>query len=98
MPAAFNLLSENGLYISLIKPQFEAGKSNVGKGGIVKDKSARLLAVSKVIDSAFANGFVCNSLIKSPIQGGDGNTEYLGVFSKFGEKINENEIKKLINS
>ncbi len=98
MPSALDLLVENGFYISLIKPQFEVGKANIGKGGIVKDKASRLLAIERVIDSAKLKGFICTSIIKSPILGGDGNTEYLAVFEKNGNEINKDYIKKLINS
>ena len=98
MPGALDILNENGLYISLIKPQFEVGKSNIGKGGIVKDKKSRILAISRVIDCARLKGFNCQCIIKSPILGGDGNTEYLAVFSKACEGISTDIIKKLINS
>ena len=97
MPSAFSILNENGIYISLIKPQFEVGRANVGKGGIVKDKSAHLLAITRVIECAEANSFACSQLIESPIHGGDGNTEYLAVFSKNGKKLDNNLIKKLIH-
>lgn len=96
MPAAFSILNENGIFISLIKPQFEVGRANIGKGGIVKDKSAHLLAITKVIGCAEANSFFCTHLIESPIHGGDGNTEYLAVFSKQGKRIDIDLIKKLI--
>ena len=98
MAQAFTLLSDNGIYISLIKPQFEVGKSNIGKGGIVKEKSAKELAINRVIDFASNNGFTCSAIIKSPILGGDGNTEFLAVFSKNGKTISKDLIKKLINS
>lgn len=97
MPSAFNLLKDNGIYISLIKPQFEAGRSNVGKGGIVKDKNARFQSVMRVIEAAKALSFSCNCLIESPIKGGDGNTEYLAVFSKNNKEFNIDLIKKLIH-
>ncbi len=96
MPSALSLLNDNGLYVSLIKPQFEAGRQNVGKGGIVKDKKARLLAVMRVVDCAEQLSFKCTHFIKSPILGGDGNTEYLAVFSKDGKTISKEVIKELI--
>ncbi|MBQ8545879.1 MAG: TlyA family RNA methyltransferase [Clostridia bacterium] len=97
MPSAFSILNENGIYISLIKPQFEVGRANIGKGGIVKDKNAHLLAIAKVIECAEANSFFCTHLIVSPIPGGDGNTEYLAVFSRHGKRIDNDLIKKLIH-
>ena len=97
MPNAISLLKDDGLYISLIKPQFEAGRSYIGKGGIVKDKNARFLSVMRVIECANALSFKCNYLIESPITGGDGNIEYLAIFSKNDNEIDINSIKKLIH-
>lgn len=96
LPCASKLLKDDGLYLSLIKPQFEVGRSNVGKGGIVKDKKARLSAVNNVLECAKANMLACTSFSKSPIQGGDGNIEYLASFSRTGKPINEDYIKKIV--
>ena len=96
IPNALKLLNENGLYLSLIKPQFEVGKANVGKGGIVKNKRAILNAIDNIISVANECGFVCTNLIKSPILGGDGNTEFLAVFSRKGSLVSQNLIKNLV--
>ena len=96
LPNASKLLNENGIYLSLIKPQFEVGKSNVGKGGIVKDKKARLMAVNSVVECAKQHSLICNTFIKSPIQGGDGNIEYLACFSQHGVPVSEAYIKKIV--
>ncbi|MBQ4066417.1 MAG: TlyA family RNA methyltransferase [Clostridia bacterium] len=77
IPAAVKVLCEGGLYVSLIKPQFECGKSGLGKGGIVKSKKIMAECIKKVISCAAQNGLGCFGLIRSPIQGGDGNTEFL---------------------
>ena len=98
IPSAFNVLENDGIYVSLIKPQFEVGKAGVGKGGIVKDKKFRKFAVERVIECANSLGFFCKSIIKSPILGGDGNTEYLAVFSKGGENLPNEKIFNVINS
>jgi len=82
MPAIYETLAEDADFVCLIKPQFEVGKANVGKGGIVKDTRARELAVSRVIDFAVRLGFKFIGLVESPILGGDGNTEYLAHFIK----------------
>ena len=71
-------------FVCLIKPQFEVGRSNIGKGGIVKDRAARKMACDKVIAFAASRGFSLLGLIESPILGGDGNTEYLAHFKKEG--------------
>ena len=96
LPCIFPLLEENGVFYSLIKPQFEVGRALVGKGGIVKDKKARLMAVNSVINCAKEHGLVCNKFLKSPIQGGDGNVEYLASFSKNGKDVSEEYIKKIV--
>ena len=97
MPNASALLKENGVYFSLIKPQFEVGRALIGKGGIVKDKKARLIAINSVLECARQCGLVCNMLCKSPIQGGDGNVEYLATFSRSGQFISQEYIKKIAN-
>ncbi len=72
----------NGSYIGLIKPQFECGKSALNKNGIVKDKKQHFHAIKRVISEAESVGFEIVSLIRSPISGGDGNTEFLFLAKK----------------
>ena len=78
----YDVLKVGADFICLIKPQFEVGRAFIGKGGIVKDDNARKLAVDKVVSYAESIGFKINGVIKSPIEGGDGNTEYLAHFVK----------------
>ena len=68
--------------IVLVKPQFEAGKEHVGKGGIVRDEAAQLGAVEKVRNGVRSLGAVQTDMIESPILGAEGNREFLlyGVF------------------
>ena len=75
-------LSEGSSFISLIKPQFEAGRAALGKNGVVTNSAYRFLAAKRVISCAVENGFDCVGLIRSPIEGGDGNIEYLAHFIK----------------
>ncbi len=82
MPVLYECLSENAEFICLIKPQFEVGKSNIGKGGIVKNEKAREKALSDVVDFGKSIGFEFFGSIRSPILGGDGNIEYLAHFKK----------------
>lgn len=82
MPAIYSVLSVGADFICLIKPQFEVGRALLGKGGIVKDERSRSIAVQKVTDFAKELGFRLISVIDSPIQGGDGNIEYLAHFRK----------------
>jgi 23S rRNA (cytidine1920-2'-O)/16S rRNA (cytidine1409-2'-O)-methyltransferase len=63
--------------VVLVKPQFEVGKGEVGKGGVVRDEAKRLGAVDKVRDFAVAEGFEVVGVVESPITGPAGNVEYL---------------------
>ncbi len=80
LPSLAEILGEGGMLVSLIKPQFEAGRSAIGKGGLVRSKKERLEAVLRVLDCARALGFGCFGLAPSPILGGDGNHEYIAAF------------------
>ncbi len=97
IPVATKLLKDDGIYIGLIKPQFEVGKSKIGKGGIVKEMKYRLEAIKKVIDCAKNFEFKCIAFSESPISGGDGNIEYIAAFSKNGNDITNEKIKGLHN-
>ena len=82
IPQIASVLLDGGSFVSLIKPQFEAGRQGIGKNGIVINSAYRFLAVKRVINCAIENGFDCVGLIPSPITGGDGNREYLAHFIK----------------
>lgn len=81
LPALRECMPLGGTFISLIKPQFELGRSALGKGGIVKSEKLARSAVDKVVDFASSLGFTLISYIPSPIRGGDGNLEFLAAFS-----------------
>lgn len=81
------VLAPAGLAITLIKPQFEAGRAALNKKGLVKDPRDRLLAVRRVLQSAREAGLAPQALTRSPITGGDGNIEYLALFSLTGEDL-----------
>lgn len=81
-PALSGVLNDGAIFVSLIKPQFEAGKSALCKKGIVKDAKDRETAVLRVCESAFLSGFELMGLANSPIEGGDGNREYLACFQR----------------
>lgn len=82
IPSLYEVLSSYADFVCLVKPQFEVGKSNIGKGGIVKSESARQMALRKVIDFAESIGFKFVDHIVSPIKGGEGNIEFLVHFKK----------------
>jgi 23S rRNA (cytidine1920-2'-O)/16S rRNA (cytidine1409-2'-O)-methyltransferase len=81
-PCVADVLDEGSIFVSLIKPQFEAGRAALNKKGIVKEAKHREEAVKRVLDSASACGFITLGIIPSPIEGGDGNREYLACFRK----------------
>ena len=74
-----------GTAVLLVKPQFEAGREAVGKGGIVRTAEARQFAIDRVHDCVLAHGGHHTAIIDSPIHGMEGNHEYL-LYAKFGEK------------
>ena len=95
LPNLKMLLSAEGHeMICLIKPQFEAGKENVEKGGVVKDKNVHVMVIEDVISCAKRLGYVIKDLTYSSIKGPAGNIEYLILLSTEGEEqcININEI------
>lgn len=96
--AVSDILHDGAIFISLIKPQFEAGKSALGKNGIVKNALDREMAINKVLESSCLFNMIPRGIINSPITGGDGNREYLALFEKSDNSdINvPDEIKALI--
>ena len=77
LPFLHPLLTKNAECIALVKPQFEVGKKNVGKGGIVKNKRLYPEVIEKITEVGKLNHLTCVSHIDSPILGGDGNQEFL---------------------
>jgi 23S rRNA (cytidine1920-2'-O)/16S rRNA (cytidine1409-2'-O)-methyltransferase len=77
LPAALALAAPGADLIALVKPQFEVGPARVGKGGVVKDEGARQDAQDGVKAFLEAAGWRVMALIDSPIEGSDGNREYL---------------------
>ena len=76
------IIKDEGQIVSLIKPQFEAGKDQVGKHGIVKDPKVHMQVLQKVISFALEKGYEPLGLTYSPIKGGEGNIEFL-LYSKY---------------
>jgi len=78
LPPALSLAAEGAWAVLLVKPQFEAGRGAVGKGGIVRDQGAREAVLTGIADFIAAEaGWRVLGHIESPIAGGDGNVEYL---------------------
>lgn len=80
---AINLvLKPGGLLITLIKPQFEADKHQVGKGGIIRDPKVHEMVVKKITDGITNHGYELIGNTESPIYGAEGNKEFLVIFQK----------------
>lgn len=77
LPAVKKLLALDGIVLALIKPQFEAGKENIGKKGVVRDAKVHIDVIKKVTTMAKFEGFGIAGLDFSPIKGPEGNIEYL---------------------
>ena len=82
LPALFDILMTGGDVIALIKPQFEAGREQIGKNGIVKDPKIHESVIKNVVNMANGIGFSTIGLTSSPIKGGHGNIEFLLHLSK----------------
>jgi 23S rRNA (cytidine1920-2'-O)/16S rRNA (cytidine1409-2'-O)-methyltransferase len=82
LPALVPLIRENGRIIVLIKPQFEVGRGEVGKGGIVRDSAKHARVIEEVNRAAELLGLKAQKVIESPIHGADGNVEFLALYEK----------------
>ena len=82
LPAVCSLLKDGGALICLIKPQFEAGREEVGKKGVVRDKNVHLAVIDGILDFAPSVGMTVMGLDFSPIKGPEGNIEYLCYMKK----------------
>lgn len=84
LPVAAKLLDGDGTVLCLVKPQFEAGREQVGKNGIVRDPDVHKQVIRSVISYGNENGFIPAGLTFSPVKGTKGNIEYL-LYLKAGE-------------
>ena len=82
LPAAVVLSTEIADFVTLIKPQFEAGRERVGKKGVVRDKAVHISVIKSVISSALDNQLFIKALSYSPVTGPEGNIEFLAHFVK----------------
>ena len=82
LPVMRTLLKDDGRAVCLIKPQFEAGRENVGKKVVVRDQSVHVQVVSDIVQFLLDTGFSVLSLDYSPVKGPQGNIEYLVLVEK----------------
>ena len=82
LPVAVTLLKDTGSLVALIKPQFEAGREKVGKGGIVRDPATHAEVLTRILNVAEEVGLHLHGVTYSPIKVTEGNIEFLGYFKK----------------
>ena len=96
LPVVFDVLTDSGEVVALIKPQFEAGREHVGKKGVVRDKKIHAAVIERVLKFATDVGFAIRGLDFSPVKGPEGNIEYLAHLSKGGDSAGV-EILSVVN-
>jgi 23S rRNA (cytidine1920-2'-O)/16S rRNA (cytidine1409-2'-O)-methyltransferase len=84
VPALLAHLADGGQLLPLVKPQFEVGRGQVGKGGIVRDESLRREIIQRRADELAALGLVCEGTFDSPVAGVGGNREAFALFRRQG--------------
>ncbi len=82
LPVLRSFLKDGGEAVCLIKPQFEAGRENVGKKGVVRDEAVHVRVVKEITEFSMQNGFQVKGLTFSPVKGPEGNIEYLMYLQK----------------
>lgn len=98
LPAVRELLRPDGDVICLIKPQFEAGRENVGKKGVVRDKAVHLAVLEQFLEFFPAAGFTLLGLDYSPIRGPEGNIEYLAWLKKGAHDAPESDAAAVVEA
>jgi 23S rRNA (cytidine1920-2'-O)/16S rRNA (cytidine1409-2'-O)-methyltransferase len=95
-PVISSLLPKGGICIALIKPQFEAGRDKVERGGLVRKKETHIQVLKDVLESARDNHLQLQGITFSPIQGGGGNIEYLAYWMKCANFFDKTEFGDII--
>jgi len=95
LPAINNFLG-NGELIALIKPQFEVGRGQVGKGGIVRDPDLHAEVLQRILQQAGRMGFLVQDLMKTSVRGQKGNREFFVHWSLHKETLIQTQTQKLI--
>ena len=96
LPYVLPLLRTGAQGVVLIKPQFEAGRENIGKNGLVQSSRVHMQVLNNILQLFSAQGLTVQLLCPSPIQGGSGNIEYLAVVQKGGEAAYLPEIAAVV--
>ena len=99
-PVAAKMLADTGSLVCLVKPQFEAGRQQVGKGGIVKDINVHKEVIRNVVQYGIDSGLYSYGLPYSPVKGAKGNIEYLLYMKKEDTdgKVTDDDINRIADS
>lgn len=93
MPAVIKVMKMESTLITLIKPQFEARRSQVGGGGIVRDPLVHKEVLDRIISGVEEFGFCSKGWIESPIKGAEGNKEFLACFHRIPVSVSQPEVE-----
>jgi 23S rRNA (cytidine1920-2'-O)/16S rRNA (cytidine1409-2'-O)-methyltransferase len=89
LPAVFSLVADGGSVLTLVKPQFEAGKGRVGKKGVVRDAQTHTDVLESIVEGVAAEGWIVRRIGWSPITGPEGNIEFWVWIARTGEPADE---------
>ena len=95
-PALLRLTTVSALMVLLIKPQFEAGRSRVGRGGIVRDPEIHRAVVGEVVAGLRTAGLTVAAVMRSPLTGADGNVEFLACAHREGDLVTPDELDRVV--
>ncbi len=96
LASAIRFLAPDGTVVALVKPQFEAGRERLGRGGVVRDPSVHRAVLHEVANSSTALGLLPTALIASPLTGPAGNREFLLELRRSGEPLAEGRIEEVV--
>jgi 23S rRNA (cytidine1920-2'-O)/16S rRNA (cytidine1409-2'-O)-methyltransferase len=93
---AVGYLRDGGAIVALVKPQFEAGRERLGRGGVVRDPAVHEAVIREVRDAALQLDLHMRDLIASPLLGPAGNREFLAAFRRDGESVDDERIARVV--
>ncbi len=96
LPVAAAIMGGEGQFLTLIKPQFEAGRESVGKHGIVRDPDVHRRVLAEIRDFSVQMQWCMCGVTFSPIRGGEGNIEFLADIRKTGVPVSDEEIARIV--
>jgi 23S rRNA (cytidine1920-2'-O)/16S rRNA (cytidine1409-2'-O)-methyltransferase len=96
LPRSTVYIAPDGRIVALVKPQFEAGRERLGKGGVVRDPQVHRAVLHEVRDAAALSGLLVTSLIASPLRGPAGNREFLIELRREGTPIADERIDRIV--